>query len=67
MSLKTFHLVFISASISLAVGFGAWAARGYVVEGSAGYLAWVAFAAASAVGLAFYEVTIVKKFKKAGI
>ena len=67
MSLKAFHLFFIAVSIVLAVGFGTWAVQGYRAEGGAQYLAWIAFAAASAIGLAFYEVTIVKKFKKAGI
>ncbi len=39
MSLKAFHLVFIAASILLAMLFGGWAVRQYSLNGSVGTLA----------------------------
>jgi hypothetical protein len=67
MSLKAFHLFFISASIVLSIGFGTWAAREYVSSGGAINLLWLGVAAIGAVGLAVYERSVLKKFKKAGI
>ena len=64
MSLKTFHLVFISASTFLAFGFGGWLLRNYsspdgrvldLVGGVASILA--------AVGLIVYECYFLKKTK----
>lgn len=67
MSLKAFHVFFITVSIVLAVGFGAWAWRAYSVEGGGVNLVWMALAFVGAIGLAVYEVQVLKKFKKAGI
>ena len=67
MSLKAFHLFFITVSIVLAVGFGTWAVQGYRAEGGGQYLAWIIAAFGGAIGLAIYEVKVLKKFKKAGI
>ncbi len=39
MSLKAFHLVFIVASILLAILFGGWSVRQYSVSGGIGTLA----------------------------
>ncbi|HWF18537.1 MAG TPA: hypothetical protein VG754_04690 [Verrucomicrobiae bacterium] len=64
MSLKAFHLVFIVASILLAVGFAAWEFVGYfsphggawdLVAGIGGLL--------TAIGLVFYERYFLKKTK----
>lgn len=67
MSLKAFHVFFISASIVLALGFGVWAWRAYSAQGGAVNLAWTALAFAAAVGLTVYEVNVLKKFKRAGL
>ena len=54
MSLKGFHILLISLSSLLAVGFGGWSVRAYRVTGDAGHLAMAAFSFAGAVGLVVY-------------
>jgi hypothetical protein len=39
MSLKAFHIFFISLSILLSVGLGGWGINSYVTQGSPGALA----------------------------
>lgn len=64
MSLKTFHLVFISAAIALAFGFGAWLVKGFFSgEGGMGDLVFGCVSAAAGVGLIFYERYFLKKTK----
>ncbi len=62
MSLKAFHVVFVLASIALAVWFGVWAA-GRAEAGGAGWwlLAGGGFAAAAA--LVVYGVWFLRKMK----
>lgn len=62
MSLKAFHVVFVLASIALAVWVGVWAA-GRADAGGAGWwlLAGGGFAAAVALGV--YGVWFLKKMK----
>lgn len=64
MSLKAFHLIFIIASIALAVGFGVWLADNYFTDGGWMNLAGAALSFAAAVGLLFYERYFLKKTKK---
>jgi len=40
MSLKAFHLIFITVSMLLAAGFGVWAILDYRATGDASTLAW---------------------------
>jgi hypothetical protein len=40
VSLKAFHLVFVTVSAILGLGFGAWAIADYRRSGSAGSLWW---------------------------
>ncbi len=64
MSLKTFHLFFIGASIVLALGFGAWEGYAYLQpEGAALDLALAVASAAGGVGLVFYFRAVVRKLK----
>ncbi len=63
MSLKAFHLVFIIASIALAIGFGIWLANNYFSEGGAAYFVGAILSFAAAVGLVFYERYFLKKTK----
>ena len=67
MSLKSFHIFFITVSIALAIGFGVWAVIEYAGQGSATYLLWMAVAFGGAIGLAFHEVAVLNKFKRAHI
>ena len=67
MSLKAFHLVFISASTVLAFGFGGWLLKGYFSPG--GPLSDLLFGLLSiavGVGLTFYERYFLKKTKDTG-
>jgi hypothetical protein len=61
MSLKVFHVVFISLSVVLAFGFGLWLLVGQPVEG--GLIDIVAALLSFGVGilLVLYEIRIVKK------
>lgn len=64
MSLKAFHLVFITAAVLLALGFGIWLLKGYFSpEGTAGDLIFGLLSLASAVGLIIYERYFLKKTK----
>ncbi|HEY7444945.1 MAG TPA: hypothetical protein VH701_21115 [Vicinamibacterales bacterium] len=63
MSLKSFHVVFITLSIVLASWFGIWAISNdglpYVVTGAVSLL--------SAAGLIVYEVGFLKKCREIGL
>ena len=64
MSLKGFHIVFITFSTLLALG-GAWLClRVNGLEGSPGYLIGAAICLAAAVGLVIYGVWFYKKMKR---
>ena len=65
MSLKTFHLIFITASTALAFGCGIWGLKDFF---SAGGRAWdLVFglgSLAAGVSLIFYERYFLKKLKR---
>ncbi len=63
MSLKKFHLLFITTSVALCVFFGIWCLRRYGEADGASYVALAALAAAVAVGLVGYEVWFLKRMK----
>jgi apolipoprotein N-acyltransferase len=65
MSLKTFHLVFISASSALAFGCGIWWLKDFVSNDS-GFWGLISGLLALAVGLAliFYGSYFLKKLKR---
>jgi hypothetical protein len=63
MSLKAFHIVFITASILLAFGFAAWSALSYSDHGGSRYLIYAIGSALCGVGLIVYEVYVLKKLK----
>jgi hypothetical protein len=63
MSLKAFHVIFISISVLLCLGFGAWCissdyARGRTAYTIAGYVSF-----SLCVLLVLYEVWFLRKFK----
>jgi hypothetical protein len=66
MSLKAFHLLFITLSVILCLGFGAWCLGSDYAEGRPGYVAvgWVAFLVA--IALVGYEIMFVRKLRNAG-
>lgn len=64
MSLKAFHLIFIVASILLAVGFSAWSLLDYFSpHGGVWDLVAGIGSGIAAIGLVFYERYFLKKTK----
>jgi hypothetical protein len=63
MSLKAFHIVFITASILLAFGFAVWSAVAYSDQGGLSYLLYAIVSALCGIGLIFYEIYVLKKLK----
>ncbi len=65
MSLKMFHLIFITAACALAVGCGIWGLRDYFSpEGRLGHLLFGIGSFVVAIGLILYERYFLKKLKK---
>jgi hypothetical protein len=65
MSLKAFHVVFITAASALAFGFGVWAFKNYFsAEGVGMDLVYGIGSSVAGVGLIVYERYFLKKFKK---
>ena len=63
MSLKAFHVFFITISVLLCLGFGAWClnsdyAHGRPAYATAGYISF-----ALGIILVLYEIVFLKKFK----
>lgn len=64
MSLKAFHLVFIVASILLALGFGVWSYVNYrAPHGNTSDLVIAIVSGVIALGLVGYEIYFLKKLK----
>jgi hypothetical protein len=63
MSLKAFHLIFIIASIMLALGFGAWCAVTYHSSHEGWYLAGAVGSGLAVIALIIYERYFLKKLK----
>jgi hypothetical protein len=63
MSLKAFHVVFITAASALAFGFGVWMIRAYNAEGVTRDLIFGIASLAAGVGLLVYEGFFLKKLK----
>ena len=64
MSLKAFHIVFITASILLALGFGAWSVRNYFApHGERLDLVLGLFSLLAGLGLIAYGRYFLKKLK----
>lgn len=64
MSLKAFHVIFITASSALSFGFGIWAMKNYFsVEGAPLDLVFAIGAFLAGIGLIVYERYFLKKLK----
>ena len=64
MSLKAFHLIFITAASALAAGFGVWLRRAYrSPEGTTSDLVWAVASLVVAAGLLVYEGYFLRKLK----
>ncbi len=64
MSLKAFHVIFISAAVVLAVWLGLWSWDQRQAEGGGSWLALTCGAFAAAAGLVVYEVWFLRKTRK---
>jgi len=63
MSLKEFHIVFITASILLSLGFATWGFIQYNELHDALYLGASVLSIGAAGGLVIYEISFVRKIK----
>lgn len=64
MSLKAFHVIFITAASALAFGLGVWMLRAYRgPEGATSDLVWAVAALVAGVGLLVYEGYFLRKLK----
>jgi amino acid transporter len=63
MSLKTFHIVFITLSTLLALGFGGWSFGRYRESGDGTYLALAVCAVVLGVGLIAYGTWFIRKIR----
>jgi hypothetical protein len=64
MSLKTFHLLFIFASIVLAFGFAGWSLHSYFHDGPKLHLWFGALSIVVGLALVWYGKYVLKKLKK---
>jgi hypothetical protein len=64
MSLKAFHIFFITLSVLLCLGFGAWCLGSDYARGRAAYTVAGFLSFALGVILVLYEVIFLKKFKE---
>jgi hypothetical protein len=67
MGLKSFHVVFICASIVLSFLVGAWGVQQYRVVGSGSALSIAVVFYVSGLGLALYCLRFLRKVKELGI
>jgi len=63
MSLKALHIVFIVASIVLALGCGAWSLNAFAEDGAPGNLWFGVASILAGVGLIFYCRSVLRKLK----
>lgn len=66
MSLKTFHIVFVSVSTILSFGVAGWAFKGYRMTGSKADLWFGIGGVVVGIGLLVYGRYFLKKLKKIG-
>ena len=68
MSLRAIHLVFITASIALAVMVTLWGLAMYASDrGTAGHLAFAVGSLAAGLGMGAYLVAFVRKTRRIGM
>jgi hypothetical protein len=63
MSLKAFHIIFISAAALLAFGFGAWELKNYFAIGDKQSLLFGVFSLVAGIALIWYGKVVLKKLK----
>lgn len=63
MSLKTFHLVFVTASVLLLLVVAGWCFGNYRDDGASSHLLWGILSLAASAGMLVYGKVFLKKFK----
>ena len=63
VSLKEFHIVFITTSVLLSLGFAYWGLTQYNELHSSRYVGTCILSLIAAIGLTIYEVAFIKKMK----
>jgi hypothetical protein len=63
MSLKTFHVIFISISVLLCLGFGAWCVDLDQAHGRTAYMVAGYVSFGLSIVLVLYEIWFLRKFK----
>ena len=63
LSLKSFHIVFITFAVMVTAFFGVWSLNYYSYSQNTGYLITAISSFLAAVGLASYGILIAKKLK----
>jgi hypothetical protein len=64
MSLKAFHIFFITISVLLCLGFGAWCLNSDYAQGRAAYAVAGYISFGLGVLLVVYEIVFLRKFKE---
>jgi hypothetical protein len=67
MSLRTFHLIFVTASVILAFGLGAWGIDAYSARGEAGALVLALLGFLFGAAFAVYGFRVRTKLKGLGL
>ena len=63
MSLKGFHLIFITCSVILAFGLLGWGIQEFLTTSRGSFLLWAALGLISALSLVVYEYFFIRKTK----
>ncbi len=66
MSLKAFHVVFITLSVLLCLGIGGWGIYSFLTDSNEVGIIVALFFILLGVGLIFYELKFINKFKNVG-
>ena len=66
MSLKTFHVVFVTMATALMLGFAVWCFSQYGIRQEQSYLLGAGLSAVAAVALVVYGVTFLRKLRNLG-
>lgn len=64
MSLKAFHVIFITVSMFLAAGFGVWAIHSYRATGDSSTLAWGVGSWVGLIAMGAYGRWFLRKLKR---
>ena len=67
MSLRFFHVFFVTVSVLMTLGVGGWSVNAWQGDGAASWLTLAAVSFAGAIGLALYGARFLKKTRALGL